>query len=385
MAPYQLSVDEVGYGFVLGHLRPSASFGIGSSPRAAIERIVQEALEHPPCVVAFSGGRDSSAVLAVAVAVARRVGLPLPIPVTLVYPGFVEADEQQWRERVLAHVGMSGDCVDGVEARDVLGNVGLSILKRYGPVWPAMLHGLIPLLELAAGGSLLTGEGGDEVLGAQRITPLVGSVQRRLRPTPRVMRACALTVAPRAVRARSLRALPDLSPSWLLPEADRSCRCLIVDDLTASPLRWDRAVRAQPRSRSHVLGFGSMSWLAGTYDVQLRQPFTEPRFVDAFAAAGGRWGFVSRREALEYLVGDLLPGPVLSRTSKAFFNGPTFGPQTREFIGCWTGDGLPEGFADPEALWKEWSSEQPSGGSIPLLQHAWCAANGAPLPSSGQQ
>ena len=47
----------------------------GLGVRGALEAAVLPALQRPPCLVSFSGGRDSSAVLAVAADVARRHGL----------------------------------------------------------------------------------------------------------------------------------------------------------------------------------------------------------------------------------------------------------------------------------------------------------------------
>jgi asparagine synthase (glutamine-hydrolysing) len=51
--------------------------------RDALENAMLPALRRSPCFVSFSGGRDSSAVLAVAVEVARRHGLPEPVPATM--------------------------------------------------------------------------------------------------------------------------------------------------------------------------------------------------------------------------------------------------------------------------------------------------------------
>src|SRR5207302_9328261 len=44
---------------------PGLPDGGGRSPVTAFEDVVRNALRRPPCVVTFSGGRDSSAVLAV--------------------------------------------------------------------------------------------------------------------------------------------------------------------------------------------------------------------------------------------------------------------------------------------------------------------------------
>src|ERR1700749_707865 len=64
----------------------------GVSAREALESVIRPALERSPCLVSFSGGRDSSAVLAAAAALARREGLPLPIPATIVFPAAAATD-----------------------------------------------------------------------------------------------------------------------------------------------------------------------------------------------------------------------------------------------------------------------------------------------------
>ncbi|HZC13844.1 MAG TPA: hypothetical protein VE270_07480, partial [Thermoleophilaceae bacterium] len=70
------------------------------SRRAAFEDVVRGALQRPLCVVSFSGGRDSSAVLALAMHVARCDGLPLPIPLTMRFPRYARTNEDEWRELV---------------------------------------------------------------------------------------------------------------------------------------------------------------------------------------------------------------------------------------------------------------------------------------------
>src|SRR5213078_2989334 len=72
----------------------------GAGPPAVLESALLEALARPPCVVAFSGGRDSSLLLAVAVRTARRHGLPEPVAATLRFPGRGDTDETGWQERV---------------------------------------------------------------------------------------------------------------------------------------------------------------------------------------------------------------------------------------------------------------------------------------------
>ena len=91
---YVMSPTEVVLGYVFGHdgtLPPPNE--PDATPREALEGVIRNALLRPPCGVAFSGGRDSSAVLAIATHVARRDGLSEPVPITRVFPAIAESDE----------------------------------------------------------------------------------------------------------------------------------------------------------------------------------------------------------------------------------------------------------------------------------------------------
>ena len=80
---------------------PLPAVGEALDPLEALEAAVLPALQRPPCLAMFSGGRDSSLVLAVASRVARREGLAEPIPTTQVFPDFPETDEARWQKLVL--------------------------------------------------------------------------------------------------------------------------------------------------------------------------------------------------------------------------------------------------------------------------------------------
>ena len=85
----KLTPREVAYGFAYGkcdQLGPLPRVAARWRPLAAMESAILPALRRPPCLVSFSGGRDSSIVLAVAASAARRQGLSLPIPVTRAFP-----------------------------------------------------------------------------------------------------------------------------------------------------------------------------------------------------------------------------------------------------------------------------------------------------------
>ena len=131
---------------------PEAAPGV--SPRQALEAAVLPALERPPCVVAFSGGRDSSLLLAVAAHVARRERLEQPVALTLRFPQSPTAEESEWQELVIRHVGIDDwVCREIHDELDFVGPVAQRIMLRHGLLWPANLHFVGPPAAQAAGGS----------------------------------------------------------------------------------------------------------------------------------------------------------------------------------------------------------------------------------------
>lgn len=157
------------------------------APRQALDDVLRPALESGPCFVTFSGGRDSSAVLAAATDLARREGHAEPIPVTRVYPDIPETDEADWQRTVVDHLRLTNWVRLNFRAgeSDLLGDAAKAGLRRRGLLWPPALHAHDVVFQEVGPGSLITGEGGDAVLGMQRVTPLV--LFRRRRPLRRVL------------------------------------------------------------------------------------------------------------------------------------------------------------------------------------------------------
>jgi asparagine synthetase B (glutamine-hydrolysing) len=375
---YELAPLEVATGLVLG-VEPKLELVDGrrvdatAPPLRAFERAVLPALRRPPCLVSFSGGRDSSAVLAVVTEAARRESLPLPIPATNVFPGVASTDESEWQEQVVSNLGLD-DWVrlEHDEALDCVGPVAADVLRRHGLVFPFNAHFHMPLLRLAAGGSLLTGIGGDEALSPSSWSRAADVLQRRVRPQPRDILRIGFALAPELVRRRILRRR-QLGPSypWLQPEARRAFTSAWVAQAATEPLGWAAHIDWVRRLRYLRVGLGSLRLLASDCDVEISHPFLDRGFANALAALAPRERLSSRTAAMHALFGELLPKEILERSSKTGFDEVFWGRPSRAFAACWNGKGVDEQLVDAEALAVEWASPEPDPRSFLLAQAVW--------------
>lgn len=349
------------------------------TPREALEEVMLEALQRSPCLVSFSGGRDSSALLATGTDLARREGLAAPVPVTMVFPGSDAANEDAWQEAVLNHLGVSdrvrieitGDALDGV------GPVARRTLRRHGLLWPFNTHFHAPILEQAAGGVVVTGFGGDELgllshgTNAERI--LADRHVRHVRDALIV----AFAVSPRWLRrlVYGRRAMAGFgNVPWLTSDGRRFVARAAGRHSANSPLGWEASVRQFWRVRYVHVAMSSLAKLGDEHGAVLVHPFVDPRVLDALAREGGFRGFGNRTQLVRRLFEDLLPEPVVSRSTKAVFNDALWTETARSFARSWSGAGLTE-FVDAAALRSHWACETPHALSALLLQQAWLHDN----------
>jgi asparagine synthetase B (glutamine-hydrolysing) len=381
---YTMTPMEIAWGYLVGQsgsLPPPSNRSTG--PRPALEQVVRRALERAPCGVAFSGGRDSSLVLAIATHVARRDGLPEPVPITRVFPSVAESHEEDWQEIVVRHLGLS-DWQRLVinDELDVIGPLAVPHLLAHGVVWPASIASDLPMIDAVKGGSVIDGEGGDEVLGVA--AHRVASLSRFLRqPRPvqwRRVRSALGALAPAAVRERHERRRWDQNPfTWLRPSALDALVSAVERAERDRPLSFAASVRTVPRRRSQVLGAHNRRLIAWQSDVDYSSPLLHPDFVHALARDGGVLGRGDRTATLRAMASDILPDNVLSRTSKAVFTRCYMGQHTREFAAQWNGDGVDPELVDPDELRRNWLSDSPAAPTAALLQAAWLASAGRDL------
>jgi asparagine synthase (glutamine-hydrolysing) len=348
---------------------------VTTAPLVALEEAVAAAVRRTPCCVAFSGGRDSSLVLAAAVRAAAKEYCPQPIALTVRFRGESASDESAWQDLVLDHLGVTDRIVLDVDDElDLVGPVATRELHRRGALFPANSHGLAPLVEHASGGSLLVGLGGDELLSGHRWTRVNDVLAGRQRPGPRDVGRIVVATLPGMLRARVLRSRRQLEPPrWLRSAAAQRLR-RIERAGPDEPVRFDRVVPHAARARTVLVAAESLKRLSG--DVSIEAPLLDPRFVAALASAGGARGWGGRAAAMRAIVGDALPDAILGRRDKAHFDATYFGAATRRFAKTWTGGGIDPSLVDPDALRSEWLEPKPDFRSALLLQIAWLHDHG---------
>lgn len=372
----RLSPLETVWGMPIGRHPGVAPLPSGPAPslRAAMEAVVLPALRRAPCVVSFSGGRDSSAVLALATAVARREGLPDPIPYSHRFPAVPDSHEDEWQRLVVEHLGLQDwERPQWTDELDVLGPYARTVLLRDGVLPPFNGHLHEPVFAAAAGGSVLTGIGGDELFSQVSRYPVVRVLSGRAPLRPRAVPHLTFSaLAPRPWRARRLAHRLPLDFAWLRPATAVELRRELALDTAAEPLGWDAAARRWmwPGRILHAPRLAKER-MAAAHDVRVAHPFASAEVLRAAAAA---WGFAGPRGRAGELLrnfGDLLPAAVFERETKAGFNAAFWAGPAAEFAAGWTGGGVDEDLVDPAALRKEWAGEDPDLHSITLLQQAW--------------
>lgn len=372
---------EIHSGVILGARRtpppPLPLPELAGTPREVLEQLLLEPLSNAPCRVAFSGGRDSSAVLAAATHAARAHGLPDPVPLTARLERHPRTWETEWQELTVRHLGLRDwETVSIATELDALSSVARAALLRHGLYWPSQAHAIGVFSQHAGSGSLVTGGGGDEVFTPWKGRRVPISQLARLRPRRRAAKWMAFYTLPRDLRTRVEQALYPLQIPWLRPAAEREVRRRRVERARLRTRAWSEALEGLLQSRYLELVRASLDTFAADHGVRLFEPFYDPRFVRAMAAAAPPDGYATRTTALRAQFADLLPPEVWTRGTKAVFTEVAWGPEARAFARSWDGTGLDEALVDPARLRDEWAKPRPDSRTLICLTQAWLAGQG---------
>ncbi len=345
-----------------------------ASPRAALHAAIRPMLQRPPCVVAFSGGRDSSALLACACDLAAREGLAAPVAVTLRFP-YPQTHESSWQELVISHLRVEDWVREPlVDELDCVGPLAAGVLHRHGVLFPANVHIIAALAAHARGGSLLTGLEADFIFGTWPWHELAGVLAGRVVPRPAHARRLARALAPAWLDAEILIRREPLRLPWLREPHRSALARQLARERGRIPRTWDRRVTHFARVRSSQGCAWSAAVVGADHDVLVGSPFVDASFLTALARAGGRWGWGNRTTTMRALFGDLLPEETLARRGKATFTDAFMAATTRRFAAAWDGrTGIDPELVDGDVLREVWLSPNPHFGSAMLLQAAWLA------------
>ena len=367
MAVTELTPLQIATGIVFGASPKLPLLHRGGTPVGAFEDTLLPALRRGQCYVSFSGGRDSSAVLAAATHLARREGLTDPVPLTIQSAGAPLSHETEWQERVLSHLGI-GDWlrIEVTDELDAVGPYARRVLEKHGLLWPFNVHFHLPMLDHAAGGTLFTGIGGDELWAASHV--------RRERRRRRV-----LALAPHALQGRVLARNQPVAYPWLRPHAIREIKRVAGDYSASEPWTLTRRMRWYRAQDSMAIGTRALDLVAADAGATIEHPLLDARLWGAVAAAAPRGGFRDRESALAVVAGHVLPRETLSRRSKASFDAVFFHDHARALVRDWEGDGVPEQVVDTDSLRTHWHEESPDAHTFTLLQAVWVARRGATL------
>jgi asparagine synthase (glutamine-hydrolysing) len=292
--------------------------------------------------------------------------------VTHRFPAAAGTDESEWQELVVRHLGLDEWLrVELSSELDAVGPVAASVIARHGLLWPCNSYFHEPIFATAPGGSLLTGIGGDEAFMGSRWDRAAAVLAGRVRPVPRDAIRVGFALAPVAVkRALMRRGLPEFFP-WLRPAARREAEAWVVADAAGEALRHRRRLRQIHGAPALRLGLEGLAALAADHDVRLAHPLHDPGFLATLAGRPGEHRHRTRSQAMEALVGDLLPPEVLRRSTKSHFAEVLWGPASRELAASWDGDGVDPDLVDIECLRRMWAQPRPETRTITLLQSVW--------------
>jgi hypothetical protein len=370
--PGGLTTLDVAYGMPLGKRRRRRLAPSAGSLGEAVERVFAGCFEQGRCYLPFSGGRESTMLLAVAASYARRHGHMDPVPVTLRFADPALAGQRRVQEQVIAHLALNDwESVDVDGQLDLVGPVARRILLRTGPMWPANAHMMVPLIEAAHDGVFVLVTGLMDFFAFWRWAPLAAVVAGQRRPRLDDLTLLAGTLMPLSLRARYLSRRMGPPPTWLRPAAEHRARALMARRQADVPVRFDHALMEQTTHRCFESATSAFQAIGEAVGTMIVQPLRRDDVVAAIAGAGGRRGFGDQRAMLERLCERLVPRELMIPRPVPSLTATFFADATRQFAAGWDGAGLDESIVDPEALRRTWLSDRPDTRTGCLLQYAW--------------
>jgi Asparagine synthase len=347
-------------------------------PFELLVRMLALQLDDQPCYVEFSGGCDSSLVLSAALAACRSVGHSDPIPITFRYPELPSTDENDYQTAMLKFLGLKAEIISITTEFDLVGDEAQVGLRQCGVVWPAPAMARSGVMKALRPGLVISGEGGDEVLGPRRIGSLyrAATASKRLKYRS-VAGNLVNALGPKAVRMSRVAQRMDLEVPWIREPRAAAYRSEISSALASEPFRPGQFAEHY-LARPHVrLGRHQLIAIAARTGHRYLAPLNEPEFVHHFGDVADSGALVDRRAVLRRYFSEHLPPLIVERTDKRYTAPVWFNKPTRDFARHWDGQTALQDVIGDE-LRKHWLTSDPefvSGYSVLLVQSVWKATH----------
>ena len=220
---------------------------------------------------------------------------------------------------------------------------------------------------------MITGFGGDSVIGGWIRAHAAEVMAFRAVPRPSDSLMFGYALSPRAIRAVAMR-MQLTRPPWMREGAYREFNALRIAELSSRPVRRDKFLRWESRLRRSAFAESTFARLAADVDAQAFHPLHDRRFVAALERDLGARGGGDRTSIMRRVFAKDLPDDVLARSGKANFAVAYFRNYTREFARRWDGIGLDPELVDPEPLRKAWLEWIVDPRAALALQAAWISS-----------
>ena len=283
--------------------------------------------------------------------------------------------ENTWQELVVSHLRLPDWLkMDFTSELDALGPIAQPALRRFGILTPPNWYVHQPMIQAAAGGSLLP------ALEATRSSGTRGELWWLVsRPPwsrlPRELARTALHALPKEVQLAVWASRSGSGYEWLQPETRERVRRSLLADQVLGPLAWNRALRRWCRTRQFQSHHVVLAALGLDYDVVVKHPFLDEEWLAVAGRTFGWAGPVDRQSTIGEHFGTLLPEALIARKDKATFDAPIFSDYTRDFVKSWDGGGLDPTMIDFPGFPRTLVHGGPDIRTQLLLQTAWAATD----------